>query len=212
MRFFLFGPRVLGVRPGVSFSPRDFQKLAYPSGTASKTEGITGGFVYVLKDESGRHKIGSSVDPIQRIAQLQTGSAERLDFAFIAAAQAGAYTRIERYAHDLLKFQKIPNGGDEWFAVPASIAIGAVMEASSRLGDPVQQVQPIMVPQILEIAAQEAKKISKAGGGVFGHGILGGLPWFIRWPIGLTIGTVVGLVFAGIIELLIIAAHSGSGS
>ena len=207
MRFFLFGPRLFGgIRPGVSFSPNDLRKFVMPSGSMSKTAGITGGFVYVLKDESGRHKIGSSIDPIQRIAQLQTGSAEHLDFAFIGTAPAGAYTRIERYAHDLLEFQKIPNAGDEWFAVPASIAIGAVHEAAMRLGDPIQQVQPIMVPQILAIAAAEAKKTTLPGKH---FGMLNVFPWFIRWPVGIGLGIVFGLMFALILQIFITANGGG---
>lgn len=208
MRFFLFGPRLWGgVRPGVSFSPRDFQKLAFPSGTASKATGIEGGFVYVIRDQSGRHKIGSSVDPIQRIAQLQTGCAETLDFAFIGTAPAGAYTRIERYAHTLLEAQKIPNVGDEWFAVPASIAIGAVHEAALRLGDPVQQVSPIMVPQILAIAQQEARKVKLPGKH---FGMLNAFPWFIRWPLGIGLGVGFGLFVALLIQIATTAAQSGN--
>lgn len=153
MRFFFTGPRVLGIRPGISFGADDFRKLARPR-QASGAGQMTGGFVYVLKDASGRHKIGSSRDPIARISQLQTGSAEPLDFAFIGVAPEGSYTRIERAAHDLLENQKIPGAGEEWFRVPASIAIGAVMEVSHRLGEPIQQVAPVMVPQIIHLANQ----------------------------------------------------------
>jgi hypothetical protein len=150
MRFFLFGPRILGVRPGVSFSPKDFQRGA--RGSRASDNHMTGGFVYVIKNTSGAHKIGSSRDPITRIADLQTGSSETLDFAYIGVAPEGAYTRIERAAHDLLVDQKIPNVGQEWFRVPASIAIGAVIEVSNRLGLPIQQVQPQHVPEIVRLA------------------------------------------------------------
>jgi hypothetical protein len=37
--------------------------------------------------------------------------------------------------------------------VPASIAIGAVMEAAFRLGEPIQQVPPEIVPQIIYLAS-----------------------------------------------------------
>lgn len=205
MRFFFFGPRIFGIRPGISLNPGDFRRFALPSGTASK--GISGGFVYVLRDESGRHKIGSSIDPIQRIAQLQTGSAERLDFAFIGTAPETAYIRIERYAHDLLKFQKIPGVGDEWFAVPASIAIGAVMEAAMRLGDPIQQVQPIMVPHILAVAAEEARKTSLPGKH---FGAMNVFPWFIRWPISIVLGVIFGLAVALVIELISVITKVGT--
>jgi hypothetical protein len=152
MRFFLIGPRILGVRPGVSFGLSDLRKLSRPASSA-KSE-MTGGFVYVLADESGRHKIGSSRDPIDRIAKLQTGSAERLSFAYIGVAPEMAYVRIERAAHDLLEHHRIPNGGDEWFKVPASIAIGATIEAAGRLREPILQVPPEIVPQIIFQASQ----------------------------------------------------------
>src|SRR5437879_6248101 len=128
MRFFFTGPRLFGgIRPGISFGPSDFKRFSRPSGAASNTSYMTGGFIYVLRDESGRHKIGSSRDPIERRFKLQTGCAEQLSFAYIGVASAG-YADIERAAHRLLEHQKIASGGDEWFAVPSSIAIGAVIE------------------------------------------------------------------------------------
>lgn len=189
MRFFFLGPRVLGIRTGISLGPKDFRKLAYPSGTAQKST-MTGGFVYVLKNGTGRHKIGSSRDPIQRIAQLQTGSSQPLDFAYVGVAPADTYIQIEQAAHDLLERQQVPDVGDEWFQVPASIAIGAVIEVSNRLGLLIQQVQPIMVPQILAIAAQESKQQSMPGKYC---GMLNPFPWYIRW----TVGPLLGLVCAG---------------
>jgi predicted GIY-YIG superfamily endonuclease len=35
---------------------------------------MTGSFVYVIEGHAGHHKIGVSRDPIQRLAELQTGS------------------------------------------------------------------------------------------------------------------------------------------
>lgn len=149
MRFFFTGPRFFGIRPGISFNPNELRRFAKTDQRASH---MTGGFVYVLADESGRHKIGSARDPIDRRATLQTGSAERLSFAFIGVAPEMTYTQIERAAHSLLNQQRVPNGGDEWFGVPASIAIGAVYEAAQRLGFPIQQVSAEMVPQIIYLA------------------------------------------------------------
>jgi hypothetical protein len=151
MRFFFTGPRFFGIRPGISFNPNELRRFTRTQQPASP---MTGGFVYVLADESGRHKIGSAIDPIARRATLQTGSPERLTFAFVGVSPEMTYPRIERAAHDLLESQRIPNGGDEWFRVPASIAIGAVYEAAQRLGAPIQQVAPEMVPHIIQLANQ----------------------------------------------------------
>jgi hypothetical protein len=114
---------------------------------------MTGGFVYVLADQSGRHKIGSAIDPIARRAALQTGHPEVLSFVYIGVAPEGVYTAIERAAHSLLEGRRITAGGS-WFSVPASIAIGAVMEASHRNSWPIQQVSLEMVPTIIHLANQ----------------------------------------------------------
>jgi hypothetical protein len=171
MRLFFMGPRFFGLRPGISFGPSDFRKAARAI-SGAQTSNMTGGFVYVLADESGRHKIGSARDPIDRRATLQTGSPERLSFAFIGVAPEMTYVQIERAAHDLLERQKIPNGGSEWFRVPSSIAIGAVYEAAQRLGYPIQQVTPEMVPQIVSLASQPDQTAPKR------------VPGFLKWTLG----------------------------
>ncbi|UGY23717.1 GIY-YIG nuclease family protein [Bradyrhizobium septentrionale] len=111
---------------------------------------MTGTFVYVIRGAGNRHKIGVSIDPITRIADLQTGSPEPLDFAYIGVTPGTGYN-IESLAHDLLDDHCVSG---EWFAVPASIAIGTVLEAANRLAEPIQQVQPAMVPQIIQLAKQ----------------------------------------------------------
>jgi hypothetical protein len=153
MRFFFIGPRILGIRPGISLRPSDFRKAFGPTtGTVAgaKTGTMTGSFVYVIEGENGHHKIGVSRDPIQRLAQLQTGSHVRLKFAYIGVTPGTGY-EIEGRAHELLDAYR---KAGEWFLVPASIAIGATLEAATRLGEPIQQVQPEMVPQILHLASQ----------------------------------------------------------
>jgi hypothetical protein len=208
MRFFFTGPRILGIRPGVVLGASDFRPLSRP-GRGAVASQQTGGFVYVLADESGRHKIGSARDPIERRATLQTGSAEALSFAFTGVAPEGAYTRIERAAHDLLERQKVPNGGNEWFMVPASIAIGAVYEAAQRLGEPIQQVAPEMVPQIIYLANQSGPN-SPSAAAIEKYnkrwGILAGLPWWLRYP--LKIGLVAVLLFALAIFAAVVYAVS----
>ncbi|WP_024517075.1 GIY-YIG nuclease family protein [Bradyrhizobium sp. Tv2a-2] len=210
MRFFFSGPRIAGLRPGISFGPEDFRKLSSSSQVSSSGQ-MTGGFVYVLADESGRHKIGSAIDPIARRAQLQTGSAEQLSFAFVGVAPEMTYVRIERAAHALLEQQKIPNGGDEWFRVPASIAIGAVYEAAQRLGFPIQQVAPEMVPHILLLARQPdpaadvgARKARRR------WGILAGLPWYLRYPAAAVAYSVIGVVVFSVVLVIAFIAKGGS--
>ena len=148
---------------------------------------MTGGFVYVLADQSGRHKIGSAIDPMARRATLQTGHPEVLSFAYIGVAPEGVYTAIERAAHSLLEGRRISAGGSDWFSVPASIAIGAVLEASHRNGWPIQQVSPDMVPTIIQLANQpQAVPVSDD------H-----QEWIVRWVMsGLFVALVAGVVWS----------------
>ncbi|WP_439398719.1 GIY-YIG nuclease family protein [Bradyrhizobium sp. PMVTL-01] len=111
---------------------------------------MTGSFVYVIKGVGNHHKIGVSTDPIARLATLQTGSHEPLDFAYIGVTSGTGFS-IERAAHDLLAAYR---ASGEWFAVPASIATGAVIEAAGRVGEPIQQVPPQLVPTIIQMASQ----------------------------------------------------------
>jgi T5orf172 domain len=145
MRFFFTGPRIFGIRPGVILGASDFRKAFAPSASRSN---MTGSFVYVIEGQAGHHKIGVSRDPIQRLSDLQTGSPFPLRFAYIGVTPGTGYN-IEGVAHNLLEQHKVLN---EWFTVPASIAIGATLEAAMRLGEPIQQVAPEIVPQIVYLA------------------------------------------------------------
>ena len=147
MRFFFTGPRFFGIRPGIIFNPNDFRRIMRGK---SSQNAMTGSFVYVIEGESGHHKIGVSRDPIQRMAQLQTGSHVPLKFAYIGVTPGTGYD-IEGCAHELLDAHRKEG---EWFLVPASIAIGAALEAASRLGEPIQQVPPEKVPLIIYLANQ----------------------------------------------------------
>ncbi len=118
---------------------------------------MTGSFVYVIEGQAGHHKIGVSRDPIQRKADLQTGSPVPLRFAYIGVTPGTGYN-IEDAAHALLDAHREEG---EWFSVPASIAIGATLEAASRLGEPIQQVQPEIVPQIIYLANQSGTAAPK---------------------------------------------------
>lgn len=124
MRFFLFGPRFMGIRPGVSFSPNDLVSRNQASSQ------ITGSFVYVLRGDHNMVKIGVTTNPAARLATLRTGSAFPIDFAFLAATPGDGFD-IEQAAHAILSRQRV-NG--EWFDVSPEMAIAAVTGASAKLG------------------------------------------------------------------------------
>jgi hypothetical protein len=172
MRFFFSGPRILGIRPGIILGASDFRRSAQPRQTIAGR--MTGSFVYVISNGVGGYKIGSSTDPLQRISTLQTGSAHQLKFSYIGAT-SGTGFNVEHAAHDLLDQSRIHN---EWFSVPASIAIGAVLEAAERLGEPIQQVPPEIVPQIIFLANQpnpQKRKLQDNPFFVLGCALIGGL-------------------------------------
>jgi hypothetical protein len=55
VRFFFLGPRIFGIRPGISLGASDFRKAFAPRAPRSN---MTGSFVYVIEGAAGHHKIG----------------------------------------------------------------------------------------------------------------------------------------------------------
>jgi len=192
MRFFFIGPRVMGIRPGISLRPSDLRRF-FGATTPLERGAMTGSFVYVIEGVTGHYKIGVSVDPIRRLAELQTGSPVPLRFAYIGVTPGNGYD-IEGRAHELLDAHRKEG---EWFLVPASIAIGATLEAAMRLGEPIQQVQPEIVPQIIFQASQPNPNISKR------RDVLSGLPVWLRYLIKTLAGTIL-FVVAGLATLFLI--------
>ena len=83
MRVWLGGPRILGVRTGISLGKEDLNWL---NGGAQrpKLASIEGSFVYVIRGDHNMTKIGVSTNPNARLAQLRTASPFPIDFAYIA--------------------------------------------------------------------------------------------------------------------------------
>src|ERR1019366_614354 len=115
MRFYLFGPRFLGIRPGISFQPNDIRAaMARSSMDAGMNAPTT--YIYVVKatlptEPSSMVKIGITTNLDARLAQLRTGSAFPLDYVFTAPApfnslDTDAYA-IEQRAHALLARNRV---------------------------------------------------------------------------------------------------------
>lgn len=128
MRFWIAGPRLGWFRPGVSFGRSDFRRAAYTAAASPSDPG----YVYVITAAHGCRKIGSSGDPAQRLAKLQTGSPYRLwiEFQSPQTDRASAY-RIELEAHAILDAKR---GEGEWFAVTSDMAIATIFAAADRTG------------------------------------------------------------------------------
>lgn len=155
MRLFFTGPRIFGIRPGVSLAPSELFKRPQ-SGRGE----MTGSFVYVVKGEHGRSKIGVSTNPLSRLNDLQTGSAHRLEFAYVAVTPGNGYD-IEGEVKQLMQRHRT-NGGEEWFDVPPETLVAALHGVSHQIGQPVQQVSPEWIPEIIRQASLPAPTQTRA--------------------------------------------------
>lgn len=90
-------------------------------------------YVYVIKGEHGRVKIGSSINPEKRCAELQTGSPVRLWIEHTAAI-LGSALPVELEAHAMLDRYRL-NG--EWFAVSVEVAVATIAAAAHGLRIPI---------------------------------------------------------------------------
>jgi len=102
MRFFFSGPRILGIRPGISFGANELLRLATKPKQNTPGEPMAGSFLYVIRGDHNLVKIGVSTNPNARLAQLRTASAFPIDFSYIAVTPGTGYD-IEAGAHEMLK-------------------------------------------------------------------------------------------------------------
>lgn len=149
MRFWFSGPRFMGVRPGISFSPNDFRQSQGPHRHNGAGERIEGSFVYVVRGDHNMTKIGVTTNPAARLAQLRTGSAFPIEYAFIGVTPGTGYD-IEQEAHTLLDKHRCAG---EWFDVSPELAISAIMGAAGKLGQPMRAIDLSTASMVLDIAA-----------------------------------------------------------
>ena len=145
MRFWFSGPRVFGVRSGISLGPEDFRQRGPKPGAR---EPISGAFVYVIKGEHNLVKVGVSTNPSARLATLRTSSPFRLHMAFVGVTPGTGYD-IEAAAHSLLAPHRC-NG--EWFDISPELAISAVMGAAGKIGAPLQPLSQDQADLTVRIA------------------------------------------------------------
>ena len=153
MRFWFYGPRIFGVRTGLSLGAEDFRSR---SRSTIGAEPNSDKFVYVVSG-GDLVKIGISADPSTRLAQLQNVSAVPLSLSWVGAPKGDA-AAIERETHKML--DKYRRGG-EWFGVGADAAVGAIHSAAFRYGQPVLDLTPEQAQQIRLVGAQLAATANK---------------------------------------------------
>jgi hypothetical protein len=149
MRFFFMGPRIFGIRPGISFSANDLLRLATGPKQNKPREQLTGSFLYVIRGEHNMVKVGVTTNPSARLASLRTGSAFPIDFSYIAVTPSTGFD-IEAAAHKLIEKHRCTGEG---FDVPPEMAVAAIAGAAHKLGQPILPVTAEVADQILQIAA-----------------------------------------------------------
>lgn len=153
MRFFLSGPRIMGIRPGVIFSGQDVARLmSSPSSAAAPERVSTDGFVYAITNMSGQVKIGVSIDPLARLAQLQTASHAPLTLAYAGISPSTGY-EIEARAHEVLGKHRMQG---EWFNIPVAVAVAALAGAAEELNIPLLRVDPSRIAEGLAIVKDQS--------------------------------------------------------
>lgn len=181
MRLWFSGPRILGVRTGISLGPDDFRRISAPTGAVSSRAAPA--LVYVIKGPHDYVKVGVSADPAARMATLQTGSPVALTLAYVAAVKSGNATQIEQVAHATLSRHR---QAGEWFDVSVEMAVAAISAASIRVSDPIVSIAPEMLAYALARAANETDQPSKATSASTG----------LRWVWGLSLVFPIIIVWA----------------
>lgn len=196
MRFFFMGPRILGIRPGISFSASELLRLATKPKQNKPGEPMTGSFVYVIRGDHNLVKIGVTTNPRARLAQLRTASAFPIDFCYIAVTPGTGFD-IEAGAHEMLKSHRC-NG--EWFDVAPEMAVAAIAGAAHKLGQPILPVTAEVANQILQVCANGSRS---SNGYLFNS-----LPWPLRLPLQIVGGAVCGVIIYAAVALLYVIAST----
>jgi hypothetical protein len=183
MRFFFTGPRIFGIRPGISFGASDLLRLATKP-HRKPAEPITGSFLYVIRGDHNMVKVGVSTNPNARIGQLRTASAFPIDFSYLAVTPGTGFD-IEAGAHTMLASHRCSG---EWFDVQPEIAVAAIAGAAHKLGQPLLPVTADVAEQILRIAANGSGPSSN------NTYLFDGLPWWLRLPLQIVFGAICGVV------------------
>jgi hypothetical protein len=84
-------------------------------------------FVYVIRLDDERHKIGISKRPAERLHCLQISHPSRLEIVYLLKTNRSL--TVERESHRILAKHRLRG---EWFAVDAKTAIEAVLRADRR--------------------------------------------------------------------------------
>ncbi|MCX5055103.1 GIY-YIG nuclease family protein [Streptomyces sp. NBC_00474] len=86
------------------------------------------GWAYAVRETATGHiKIGSSRDPLKRLAALRTGAASPVDFVWLAEGGAA----LEAFLHAQFTDRRVRG---EWFDLGDADAAGVIQQAAARFG------------------------------------------------------------------------------
>ena len=129
-----------------------------PPRGASRFHRGRGGFIYIIRNGFGHHKIGISSNPNTRVADLRTASPVRLDIVYAAALDCSGFS-IEEAAHDILARYRLQG---EWFNCPLEVAVAAIGAAACRLGEPFAAIDPSRIDEIVDGVSWERPRSIKS--------------------------------------------------
>jgi hypothetical protein len=160
MRIWFSGPRIFGIRTGISFGPADFARTATAARPATAARSASPArpnalpakplfdadhsFIYVITDNKNRCRIGLTEYPNATLQQVRAAARLPVSLAWIGAPKEEAVA-IERDACAMLATYR---SRGEWFNVTADAAVGAIAAAAQRRGHPMLGLTPEQAEQI----------------------------------------------------------------
>lgn len=149
MRVWLSGPRMMGLRPGISMNVNE---LAGSASKSSSVEKPTGCFVYVLHNVAKNLvRVGTTDNPFTERAMFESATSDQLDLSYIAAVPGDGGQKI------LKNFRKVTEGAKKvggWLQIDVATAESAVIGASIGASIPILQTSTDQVREILDEVAR----------------------------------------------------------
>jgi hypothetical protein len=132
MRLRLNGSKIVAARAGETFGPQDPATRTREAAGASRKSGHRSvGFIYVIRGEHGLIKIGSTTDPVARLAELRNTSPFPLHVEYLCFMRADLYLKVEDAVQAALDRHRV---NLVWFDCETRVAISAIRIAARRHG------------------------------------------------------------------------------
>ena len=132
MRLRLNGSKIIAARAGETFGPQDpVTRTRETAGAFKKAGQRSVGFLYIIRGEHGLLKVGSTTDPVARLAELRNTSPFLLHIEYLCFMRADLYLKVEGAVQEALDRYRV---NLVWFDCEARVAISAIDVAARRHG------------------------------------------------------------------------------